>query len=1006
MEKVSRFSLVVCVIFLFTGYTFASLPSNYNQKSSATTADAFPNVSVLDVNNFTTWVHSNGFFDWNSDGFTGLNGTFPKGQPVGVVFAQGFFWGGKVYDRDSLMPVRVNGSDYSNGLHPGAILYNSPGNPSSGVYGPDTTNQQANYHVWRVRRDWSEIDLTSSASQVFGVPENEVTADMIQTIHDQYENDWNTWPAELGAPYQDVDHNNVYNAAIDTPGVPGATQTLWLIANDLYPGVSQNTYGSPPVGIELQMTLWGYHVDGDSPFNNMHFRKYQFIYTGRPSGDATAHIDSMYFGVWADPDVGNSDDDFVGTDTSRSVIYAYNGTISDADYSQFNLNPPAVGWNLLQGPITAEHDTVSMASSVYFGSGSIDDDPDLVEYNGTLQWYNILRGFKPRPEYPESDPYINPLTGMATPFLLTGNPLNGTGWIDGMDLPPGDRRVVMGIGPFSMALGDTQNVIIAQNVALGHSNLSSVYDLWQTVDYSKAVYKNGFLLPAIEDTIASTPDIAIQQSRIIQENLTPDRIINNGEKAKFRLLLFNDGETLHNINISALTPQLTSNSNNYLESFPAGNTTSLVVEIQLPDNYSSDSTQIGIILEPNAMRSDTFYTSVPTKIQNWDVSLHEADHIEGNAGGQFYYRIADATQLKHHNYEIRIEGDSTFTFKDVTDDRIVLSDHKLPTMNGYEVPMVDGLRLYSTGDNPGLIWDSTEPRWITGVNWGGAVFFGGADVGQNFFGSTLSINEVEPVVLYFQGDSLSGPADGWASKGAEYLRPAYSYEGSGYLPFAAFAVDAAGNERQVNVTFLEDASAGSFNHRWDLGGWDGSAYKDSLTGGREYVFINKTDYDEGATYNGTNDGTVQDVMYAFWATQRGNHPYLEGAFTMSFTYTDVFDSSDVYGILMETKTTDALQLPTTFNLTQNYPNPFNPTTTIDYALPMSGEVTITIYNLLGREIVRLVDKTQQAGRYSTEWKSVNSAGRSVASGVYFYRLTVKDKSKTLYTKTNKMILLR
>jgi hypothetical protein len=74
-------------------------------------------------------------------------------------------------------------------------------------------------------------------------------------------------------------------------------------------------------------------------------------------------------------------------------------------------------------------------------------------------------------------------------------------------------------------------------------------------------------------------------------------------------------------------------------------------------------------------------------------------------------------------------------------------------------------------------------------------------------------------------------------------------------------------------------------------------------------------------------------------------------------------------------------------LLQNTPNPFNPTTTIRFALPEESDVTLAVYDIAGRQVATLVDGSRPAGRHSVVWDGRNEAGRPVASGVYFYRLT-------------------
>ncbi len=94
-------------------------------------------------------------------------------------------------------------------------------------------------------------------------------------------------------------------------------------------------------------------------------------------------------------------------------------------------------------------------------------------------------------------------------------------------------------------------------------------------------------------------------------------------------------------------------------------------------------------------------------------------------------------------------------------------------------------------------------------------------------------------------------------------------------------------------------------------------------------------------------------------------------------------------------------LPTEYALFQNYPNPFNPQTDIRYNLPQAAHVRLAIYNVLGQEVVRLVDGERDAGGYTIRWLGTDSQGREVSAGLYFYRLQAGD-----FTSVRKMVLLK
>jgi methionine-rich copper-binding protein CopC len=96
-----------------------------------------------------------------------------------------------------------------------------------------------------------------------------------------------------------------------------------------------------------------------------------------------------------------------------------------------------------------------------------------------------------------------------------------------------------------------------------------------------------------------------------------------------------------------------------------------------------------------------------------------------------------------------------------------------------------------------------------------------------------------------------------------------------------------------------------------------------------------------------------------------------------------------------------VQIPESFALNQNYPNPFNPLTKIQYQLPYQTDVNLSIYDILGNEVIVLVHQNQAPGTYNVIWDAIDRNGQQVSGGVYFYRIKTRE-----FTKTKKLILLK
>jgi hypothetical protein len=138
-------------------------------------------------------------------------------------------------------------------------------------------------------------------------------------------------------------------------------------------------------------------------------------------------------------------------------------------------------------------------------------------------------------------------------------------------------------------------------------------------------------------------------------------------------------------------------------------------------------------------------------------------------------------------------------------------------------------------------------------------------------------------------------------------------------------------------------------------------------------------YADGFTPDSTHNNPVQ---FDFLVYSNGL-PFWESSVDFASTVVSI-DDDEVIGI------------PNQYSLSQNYPNPFNPVTMIKYQLPMTSDVNLSIYNLLGQKVANLVNKKQQAGYHQVEWDA-----SGFASGVYYYRIEAGE-----FQDVKKMILIK
>lgn len=272
--------------------------------------------------------------------------------------------------------------------------------------------------------------------------------------------DYLNWPADQGAP-------------VDPTGAPAllGEAMIWSVYNDADPAGHTNVSGSTqPLGIEVQQTTFAFYHPG--PIANIIFVRYKLINKGGNT------LDSMFISPWSDPDLGGFDDDLVGCDTTRSLGYVYNSTNNDPVYGS---QPPAVGFRLLQGPVIPTgtpgvFDTLGLTSFHKYIGGN---DP-----RNSVETYNYMKGLNAN-----GSPVIDPLALQATKFQVAGDPVAQTGWLDSN---PANRLFVLSTGPFTMAPGDSQEIITAILVGQGTDRLSSISDLRTAAALAKQLYEAGF----------------------------------------------------------------------------------------------------------------------------------------------------------------------------------------------------------------------------------------------------------------------------------------------------------------------------------------------------------------------------------------------------------------------------------------------------------------------------------------------------------------------------------
>jgi hypothetical protein len=352
------------------------------------------------------------------------------------------------------------------------------------------------------------------------------------------------YAVEMGADFYDGDNDDVYNPVDlngnglwdsneDRPDFLG-DETVWCMFNDGVPANQRRYNQVNPMGIEIQQTLFAIGNELN-PIDNMIFIRYRIINTGT----IASQFDSVYFGLWDDPDIGGSPgsgDDLVGCDTMMNLGYSFN----DGADPSYGINPPSFGTLLLAGPVvyipgetfidvngngTYEEgidtpiDTAVVNKGSFLGTEEypgaknleatsfvhyINGDPTINDPSNHIEARNYLLGRN------RLGQFINPCTWQygyvygvpcieVNPlFLFSGDPVSNYGWINTYSA---DQRILTSTGPFTLKENEHVDIWKAYVVGRGSNSLESVTKMKMYSMGAKNFYNSNFTeLPSgVED---------------------------------------------------------------------------------------------------------------------------------------------------------------------------------------------------------------------------------------------------------------------------------------------------------------------------------------------------------------------------------------------------------------------------------------------------------------------------------------------------------------------------
>ncbi len=398
----------------------------------------------------------------------------PKGSPSNAIFASSFWIGGMVDGTLRMAASRYGPYEF----WPGPL--DEAGNPPL---------------------DCSEYD------RIYRVSRAEVAAYEATGIAAP---DLQDWPTGLGAPTVDVAgaeldlsveplasrrSRKIDLAAGERPSFVGDQMTWWIM-NDV--GNTHASSEGQPNGVEVQVTAFAFDEPGHVGLAT--FYRYTVIKRGdKPLTDA-------YVSMYVDPDLGDFGDDWMGSDSLLSLGYVWNSDNLDGGNEGYGSPPPALGYDIFQGPIVPSPGAMArVGSRLISGFRNLPLTAFMDYHSGEFapptlaaEYYNFMRA-----RWRDGQPLTyggngRDFSDTPTPFMFSGDAANCGYWTEcntdqsGTKVPPGDRRFISSSGPFTIEPGGRQEILIGIVYARGSDNFDSVRELKAADEALQRFVDSGF----------------------------------------------------------------------------------------------------------------------------------------------------------------------------------------------------------------------------------------------------------------------------------------------------------------------------------------------------------------------------------------------------------------------------------------------------------------------------------------------------------------------------------